>query len=224
MTNANEYMETTNEYMSTTKTYMDNAESYMDNAESYMDNANDYMGTTKTYMENAAASEQSAEASENNAETYMNNAEEYMNNAETSETNASNSEKNAKASETSALGSSNLAQSYAVGGTGTRDGEDTNNARYYCEIVKSIVDGLNSGFIPIGTITFAELATAEKTVGFTYNISDDFVTDSSFAEGSGMKYTAGTNVYCRSDGLWDCLGGSAPIAATVDEVKTYLGI
>lgn len=46
--------------------------------------------------------------------------------AATSETNAGNSA-------TEAAGSATNAQSWAVGGTGTRSGEDTNNSRYWCE-------------------------------------------------------------------------------------------
>ena len=76
----------------------------------------------------------------------------------------------------------------------------------------------------MGTISFSDLATAEKITGFSYNIRDDFVTDNSFAEGEGKTYNAGTNVYCRSDGLWDCFGGYAIPIATVNEVKSYLGI
>lgn len=131
---------------------------------------------------------------------------------------------NASASETNALNSCNLAKSYAVGDTGIRENENTDNALYYYEMVRNVVDGLNSGFIPMGTISFSELATAEKATGFTYNIRDDFVTNADFAEGEGKPYTAGTNVYIRSDGLFDCLGGYAQPVASVDEVKTYLGI
>lgn len=130
----------------------------------------------------------------------------------------------ADVSEENARSSANLAQSYAIGGTGARDNEDVDNAQYYCGIVKSVVDGLNSGFIPIGTIAFAQLKNVEKATGFTYNISDDFVTDDSFREGAGMAYTAGTNVYYTADGYWDCFGGSASPTATVEEVMSYLGI
>lgn len=129
-----------------------------------------------------------------------------------------------KISEANALNSSNVSKSYAIGGTGIRENEDFDNSRYYYELSKAVADGLNSGFIPMGTISFAELETAEKANGFTYNINEDFVTDERFAEGAGMKYNAGTNVYCRSDGLWDCFGGHASPIATVDEVKSYLGI
>ena len=50
-----------------------------------------------------------------------------------SESNAKTSETNAKTSETNASASASKAQSYAVGGTGTRTGEDSDNAKYYAE-------------------------------------------------------------------------------------------
>ena len=211
--------------------YMDNALAYSQNAETYMNNSNTYMGNAKTSEENAKTSENNAKVSETNAKTSEvnakgseTNADVSEANAKASETNASTSEQNAKVSETNALNNANRAQSYAVGGTGTRDGEDSNNSYYYYEKVKSIISGLESGFIPMGTISFAELATVEKLTGYVYNIRDDFVTTSDFAEGQGKSYTAGVNVYCRSDGLWDAFGGVSSPTATVSEVKDYLGI
>lgn len=50
-----------------------------------------------------------------------------------SESNAKTSETNAKTSETNASASASKAQSYAVGGTGTRTGENSDNAKYYAE-------------------------------------------------------------------------------------------
>ena len=116
------------------------------------------------------------------------------------------------------------AKSYAVGGTGTREGEDSDNAHYYYSLTKSIVNGLNSGFIPMGTISFSELATVEKAVGFSYNINENFKTDDTFREGADKFYNAGTNVYYTADGYWDCFGGAATQIATVAEVKDFLGI
>lgn len=43
----------------------------------------------------------------------------------------------AATSESNAADSAELAESWAVGGTGTRDGEDTDNAKYYAEIAGS---------------------------------------------------------------------------------------
>ena len=50
------------------------------------------------------------------------------------------SAKSADESEKNAASSSALAKSYAVGGTGTRDGEDTDNAKYYAEQAKNASD------------------------------------------------------------------------------------
>lgn len=197
-------------YMNNAKSYMDNTQSYMNNTSGYMTSTSEYMGTTKAYMDNT--------------KTHMDNAKLSETNAKVSETNASASEQNAKLSEDNALNSANLSKSYAVGSTGIRNGEDEDNAQYYYELTKNIVIGLDSGFIPMGTISFSELALAEKATGYVYNISDDFVTTSDFAEGYGKSYTAGTNVYYTAKGYWDCFGGSASVTASVDEVKTYLGI
>lgn len=173
---------------------------------------------------NASASESNASVSETNAKASETNALTSEQNAKVSETNASNSEVNAKVSEVSALDSANKAMSYAIGGTNTRDNEDYDNAHYYYELTKNIVIGLDTGFIPQGTVRFSELPSVEKATGYVYNISDDFITDNTFREGEGKSYTAGTNVYYTANGYWDCFGGAASPTATIDEVRGYLGI
>lgn len=40
-----------------------------------------------------------------------------------------------------AAASATLSESWAVGGTGSREGEDTNNAKYYCEQAQSVTQG-----------------------------------------------------------------------------------
>lgn len=182
-------------------------------------NASTSETNAKTSEENAKASEEAADESEVNAKASEEAAKTSEENAKASEEAADESEANAKASEENAKASEEAAA------------KSENNAKASEEIAvesanlaKSVADGLNSGFIPIGTISFEELATAEKATGFTYNISNDFITDDTFREGVGQSYTAGTNVYYTADGHWDCFGGSIPVAATVDEVKTYLGI
>lgn len=57
------------------------------------------------------------------------------------------SAQSAAASSTSASDSADLAQSYAVGGTGTRDGENTDNAKYYSEQAGKVVNALNNAHI-----------------------------------------------------------------------------
>ena len=101
-----------------------------------------------------------------------------------------------------------ISRSYAVGDTDYREGEATDNAKYYYEQTKNISLGLSGAFIPMGTITFAELQNQTKVTGYTYNISDDFMSDDTFKDGSGIRYPCGTNVYYTADGYWDCLAGS----------------
>lgn len=47
----------------------------------------------------------------------------------------------APASASAAAASATLSKSWAVGGTGSREGEDTNNAKYYCEQAQSVTQG-----------------------------------------------------------------------------------
>ena len=211
-------------YSQNAQTYMDNAKTYMDNAKTSEDNASTSAANASISEDNAKTSETNAGISETNAKTSETNAIASADNASVSEINALTSEQNAKESETNAADSANKAQSYAVGGTGTRANEDTDNAQYYYDMIKDVVSGINNAFIPMGTVSFSELANIEKSAGYVYNISDDFVTDETFREGEGKLYTAGTNVYYTANGYWDCFGGAATPIATVDEVKEYLGI
>lgn len=77
--------------------------------------------------------------------------------------------------------------------------------------VKSAVDSAVSGaYKPQGSITFANIPTTGFAVGYVYNISDDFTTDSRFVEGAGKTYPAGTNIVCVSTtatAKWDVLSG-----------------
>ena len=67
-------------------------------------------------------------------------APEYLAEIRTQVGRAEMSAKSADASEKNAASSSALSKSYAVGGTGTRDGEDTDNAKYYAEQAKNASD------------------------------------------------------------------------------------
>lgn len=224
--NSKYYCEQAGIHAANAKTSEDNAKESETNAKESETNAKESEDSALISEQNAMVSEHNAKESEANALTSEQNAKESETNAAVSEVNSKTSENNAAASETAAATSEvNASISEANAATSEANAKDSEEkASNYCEIVKSVVDGLNSGFIPIGTITFAELATAEKATGFTYNISDDFVTDETFREGAGKAYTAGTNVYYTIDNYWDCFGGSASPTATVEEVKEYLSI
>ena len=95
----------------------------------------------KTYQTNAATSASNAKTSETNASSSASAAKTSETNAKTYQTNAATSASNAKTSETNAGTSAKTAQSWAAGGTGTRTGEDTDNAKYWAEKAKSIAGG-----------------------------------------------------------------------------------
>lgn len=99
----------------------------------------------KTSETNAKASEQAAATSETNAKASEDNAKLSEQVAATSATNASYSEVNA-------LNNANASKSYAIGGTGTRENEDIDNAKYYYELAKSIVDDLNNKIATIDEV------------------------------------------------------------------------
>lgn len=163
-------------------------------------------------------------------ETVKQKAEEV----ETNATNAAKSESNAKASEQAAAKSKETAtekadsaleyatksQSYAVGGTNSREGEDTDNAQYYYEQVKRVSQGLN-GIIPMGTVAFANLPVSGMENGWMYNISDDFTSDDRFNDGGGIFYGKGNNVIWTSDGKWDVTAGSGVTGIKGSKEKTY---
>ena len=92
-----------------------------------------YHNYSKYYAEAAGASAQSASDDATLALGYKEDAASSASNASTSETNAGNSETAAAGSATSAASKATLAESYAKGGTGTRTGENTDNAKYYAE-------------------------------------------------------------------------------------------
>lgn len=120
----------------------------------------------------------------------------------------------AKNSADSAADSAKLSESWAIGGTGTRVGEDTDNSKHYSkqaadlvEEAKQIIAASSSGaLIPIDTRRFEDLPIT-STTGYMYNISNDFVTDDRFVDGAGRFYGAGNNVYWTADGMWDVLAG-----------------
>lgn len=193
------------------------------NAQTSEQNASDSEANALAYKTSAHTSELNAKASEDNAKTSEDNAKTSENNASSSAANANASALNAYASASSALSSETnaassaytanenkkLAQSYAVGGTGERPNESNDNAKYYKEQCEQIASSMQGGFIPMGTVLFANLPT-NATSGWMYNVSDEFISDSRFKDGGGKKYASGTNVYLTADGLWDCLSGSVP--------------
>ncbi len=171
----------------------------------------------------AAKSAKAAEASESNAKVSETSASESSATAAEKASSASQSADTAaekadiatqKAAEIigkaeSAEESATKAQSYAVGGTGSREGEDSDNAKYYYQQAKDVSEGLKGGLQPHGTVAFADLpALADVSTGWMFNISDEFTTVDDFKEGAGNVIPAGANIYKTSDEKWDVLAGT----------------
>lgn len=141
--------------------------------------------------EKAAAADQSADTAAEKAEIATEKAAEIVGKAE------------------AVAASATKAESYAVGGTGIREGEDTDNAAYYYRQAKSISESFAGALRPMGTVAFASLpALTAVTAGDMYNISDEFTTTDDFKEGAGSVIPAGANIYKTSDGKWDVLAGT----------------
>ena len=100
-------------------------------------------------------------------------------------------------------------QSYAVGGTGTRENENIDNAKYYYNQVKQVSQSIN-GVIPMGTVAFADLPDLEiGDSAFMYNVSDAFTSDERFNDGGNVFYGAGNNVIWTAEGKWDVTASSS---------------
>lgn len=186
-------------------------------------NAESSASASATSAKNAKTSETNAKVSETNAKASETSAGQFATTAASKATSASQSAVTAtdkaavaaqKASEIigkaeSAAESAAKAQSYAVGGTGSRDGEDSDNAKYYFEQVKDVSEAIKGGLQPRGTVVFADLPQlADCVAGWMFNISDEFTTTADFKEGAGNTVPAGANIYKTSDDKWDVLAGT----------------
>lgn len=212
------------------QTSASNAATFEDNARSEATEAQASATAAATSKSNAQTSAAAAAQSESNAKAYENVAKSSrdaaVESAQTATEKATSASESAitasekadiatrKATEIigkaeSAADSATKAQSYAVGGTGSREGEDSDNAKYYYQQAKDVSEGLKGGLQPHGTVAFADLpALSDVNAGWMYNISDEFTTTDDFKEGSGNAVPAGANIYKTSDGKWDVLAGT----------------
>lgn len=213
-----------NENFDNSKYYCEQAAISEDNAKTSEENALTSEGNAATSETNAKTSETNAKTSEENAKTSEKNAKTSETNAKTSETNAATSETNAATSEQNSYDYSIISKRYAVGGTNSAEDEEIDNSKYYYGQIKSVYNGLDGSLSPKGTVAFDELATVEKFTGVMYVMSESFTTDETFTDGEDVQYPAGTIVYYTVDGYWACFDGVKSDVATVDEVKSYLGI
>ena len=117
--------------------------------------------------------------------TYLPQMLEYLESAQTSETNAQTHASNASMSEQNADIHSKTSKSYAVGGTGTREGEDTDNAKYYYQRTRDIAN------VDIATEESAGIVKASNDISVASDgkmcVKTDFTEQSELAELSGTE-------------------------------------
>jgi len=188
--------------------YAQIAEATEDIREEYADSFDEI----KAYMEELKSS----------AEEYKNTAVQKAAESAQSAESAEDSKNEAVLSAGSAEDFSGMSKSYAVGTKGeVRPGDATDNSKYYSDLAQSLTNEATKlldqaqklisaaaagALIPSGTVAFENLP-MEPKVGYMYNISNAFVTDSRFAEGAGIRYNPGANVYWTADGQWDVMVG-----------------
>lgn len=119
------------------------AQIYTNQAHTSEINAANSATSAETNASNAHTSETNAATSANTATTKASQASTSATNAANSATAASNSSSSASTYATSALAYDTESKSYAVGGTGSRTGEDIDNSKYYAEQAR-IVSGTNA--------------------------------------------------------------------------------
>lgn len=147
---------------------------------------------------------------------------DYLGEIRTQVGRAEMSAKSADASEKSAVSSSALAKSYAVGGTGTRDGEDTDNAKYYAEQAKNASDvGALSEIVEnhisdkIVHMTESEHDVVSKLGessegSLTYNGSE-IKPSVATTESTGVVKPDGKTTFVNDEGVLSAKGGGATI-------------
>lgn len=120
-------------------------------------------------VEQAKTSEINAKESEINSKDSETNAKESETKAKESEINAKNSENIALTKANETLVNANLSKSYAVGGTGTRDGEDSDNSKFYSEQAGSITSNALDKLKEVGN-AIEEFEKKLTNTTFTVNI------------------------------------------------------
>ena len=88
-------------------------------------------GKAEDAQEAAETAQGKAETAQEKAETAQGKAEDAQEKAETAQEKAEDAKEGAETAEHNAEDYSKASKSWAVGGTGTRQGEDTDNAKYY---------------------------------------------------------------------------------------------
>lgn len=162
-------------------------------------------------------------------EGYKNTAAQKASEAGSFATQAGNSASSASASATDSANSADESENYSLQsksyakGTGgaIRPNDDSDCAEFFYEQTKRISQSF-VGIVPMGTITFAQLSEpGNQVMGYMFDVSDEFVSDERFKNGSGIHYGAGNNVVYTADGMWDVLASTSVSGVKGDKETTY---
>lgn len=122
------------------------AESANASAQSAKSDAESAKAAAQAAQSKAEAANTSAQTAKADAEAANTSAQSAKTAAESAKSAAAGSAQSAGASAQSAQASGKLSESWAVGGTGTRTGEDTNNAKYWAMAAQGAAGGGVSSF------------------------------------------------------------------------------
>nr|DAO79525.1 MAG TPA: L SHAPED TAIL FIBER PROTEIN [Caudoviricetes sp.] len=157
--------------------------------------------------ESASASAQTAQSAASSAGAAASTASSAASAASGSASNAAGSAAAAAESAASVAGINKTAESWAVGGTGTREGENTNNAKYWAQQAEATVGG-----------DFATKAEAQGYVT-THNQSVDAHAD--IREALAGKETAGAAATVQSN--LTAHAGNTTVHVTAEQKTTWNG-
>lgn len=110
-------------------------------AENAQSAAEDAQTAAETAASTATSAKTAAETAKTGAVSAQSKAQSAQVKAEGAAADAEESAAAAAQSATQVAANSKTAESWAVGGTGTREGEDSNNAKYWCESAQAIAGG-----------------------------------------------------------------------------------
>ena len=134
------------------------AASALESEKNALNSANSATQSANTATQKASEAAESA----NIASTKAEQATEGANTSTQKASEALNSAENAKLSEDKSVENAKLSESYAVGGTGTRTGEDTDNAKYYNQQASDNADRAKEEADRASSIANIGIATTEK--------------------------------------------------------------
>lgn len=179
--------------------------------EGYVSSASQSAQTATTKANEASESATSALNSANIAVNSANSVVDSATSAQTSANNAATSASSASSSAANATSQATLSQSWAVGNTGARDGENTNNAKYWAEQAMNSSQGGDMTKAIYDTNADGVVDNAEKLGG---QLPEYYAKSSDLASKQDVLTfdttpTSGSTKPVQSGGVYTALSGKA---------------